>query len=258
MAQIFKYYPPTSYSMDALVHEYFWFAKHSILNDPFDLNNKIFEVFPNFKKILEYFGYNIDKYKNTLDKFAICSFTKRNDNRHFWSLYADTYKGWCLEFDEENLVDYVRDGVPNVLQDVLYINKVPDLNNQYEDLLIKSYEDGSTMSTPIISLLHDEKGREQLFTYLLRIKEEEVWGVEEEKRLILGNYYLQTHRESDNNGYVIPWKTNALKSIIVGHSISSCNKELIRLIAKEKGVKVYEAIPALNGTNFEVQIEEIF
>lgn len=132
------------------------------------------------------------------------------------------------------------------------------MNNKYEDLLIKSYEDGSTMSTPIISLLHDDKGKEQLFTYLLRIKEEEVWGTEEEKRLILGNHYLQTHGETDNNGYIIPWKTNALKSIIVGHSISLCNKELIRLIAKEKGVKVYEAIPELNGTSFHVRIEEIF
>lgn len=123
MAQVFKYYPPTSYSMDALLHEYFWFAKHSILNDPFDLNSKIFEAFPGFQKLLEEKGYKIEEYKKTLDKFAICSFTKRNDNRHFWSLYADTYKGWCLEFDEDNLVDHVRDGVPNVLQEVLYINK---------------------------------------------------------------------------------------------------------------------------------------
>lgn len=152
----------------------------------------------------------------------------------------------------------MQDGVPNVLQDVIYLKSLPDLNDRYQDLQIKSFEDGSTITTPIISLLNDDRGREQLFTYLLRIKEDEVWGMEEEKRLILGNTYLRTHGKTDNTGYVIPWKTNALKSIIVGHSISSCNRELIRLIAKDKRVKVYEAIPELNGKNFVVRIEEIF
>lgn len=78
MSQIFKYYPPTSYSLDALVHEHFWFAKHSILNDPFDLNSKIFDAFPGFKKLLEERGYNIGEYEKTLDNFALCSFTIRN------------------------------------------------------------------------------------------------------------------------------------------------------------------------------------
>ena len=258
MAHVYKYYAPTYYSMDALTNEYFWFAKRSILNDPFDINGKIFETFPQFKDMLENKGYNIEAYKKTLEKFAICSFTKRNDNRHFWSLYSDTYKGWCLEFDEDNLVDTARYGIPNVLQDAIYLSSLPDLNNQFENLQIKSYDDGSTVETPISSLLYDERGREQLFTYLLRVKEDEVWSMEEERRLILGNNYLRIHKETDGNGYKIPWQKNALKSIIVGQNISPCNKELIHLIAKERQIKVYEAIPKLVKKVFTVQIEEIY
>lgn len=253
---IYKYYAPTEYSLDALINRYFWFSKRSALNDPYDMNIQVLEVFPKFKELLEHYGYNLEQYKQILENFAICCFTKRPDNKHFWSLYAGSFQGWCLEFEEDNLIDS-QIGVPNQLYDVIYLDAVPDLNDKYQHLELEKHEDG-TISETIAGLLSYEKGHEKLFTYLLRIKNREVWGVEEEKRLILGNIYLMNHKiNCDTRGYGIPWKINALKRIIVGYKISDCMRKKITLIANEMGVPMAEAKPNLQDRNFIVEVKSI-
>jgi len=41
----------------------------------------------------------IESAHQTLGKIRICSFTKDNENLLFWSHYADSHKGICIEFD---------------------------------------------------------------------------------------------------------------------------------------------------------------
>lgn len=253
---IYKYYAPNEYNLDALINQYFCFSKRSTLNDPYDMNLQILETFPKFKDLLESHGYDLEAYNKTLNNFAICCFTKRPENQHFWSLYASNFQGWCLEFEQDNLVNPIE-GVPNKLHDVIYINEVPDLDSPETHLLIES-EENYTYTEPIRSLLSYEIGREHLFTYLLRIKNRDIWSAEEECRLILGNIYLMTHKQhSSANGYRIPWKENALKRIIIGYRMLESLRKIIHMFAKENNVPVSIAKPDLQDRQFTIKIEPI-
>lgn len=259
MASVFKYYAPKEYNLDALIHQYFWFSKREYLNDPYDMNAQIIEKFPKFKDLLEKCGYDLDEYYKTLNDFGICCFTQSNNNQYFWSHYADTLRGWCLEFDADNLVDPVKIGVPSVLYDVLYIDEYPNFDDPSTELTIKQFDDENSMREPICSLLHDEKGQEKLFAYLLRVKQKETWGAEKEKRLILGNIHLlsQKGKYDKGTGYQIPWKQGALKSIIMGNEISDSNKIVLKHIVQQMGITLKEAKPVLKSRHFEINIETI-
>lgn len=181
MASVFKFYAPNENNIDALVHKYFWFSKSEFLNDPYDFNAKVLDSFPKFKANLEHLGYDMAGYSDKVKKFALCSFTQSNCNKHFWSFYADSFRGWCLEFDSENLVDLVSRGVSGKLYDVEYVDKYPDLNDENTRIVTERKESGER-SEPILGLLQDEKGVEKLFSYLLRVKQKETWGGRRRKK----------------------------------------------------------------------------
>ena len=253
---VYKYYSPTEYNLDALINRYFWFSKRSALNDPYDMNLQVLEVFQKFKELLNDHGYDLEAYNKTLNDFAICCFTKRPENQHFWSLYAGNFQGWCLEFEQDNLVNPAG-GVPNKLHDVIYLDEVPNLDDKYQHLEIEKNEDGSSRSETIVGLLYNEKTQEELFTYLLRIKNRDIWSAEEECRLILGNIYLMTHKQHNNAGYRIPWKENALKRIIIGYRMPEYLRKIILMFAKENSVPVSVATPDLQNRQFTIKIEQI-
>lgn len=259
MASVFKYYAPQEYNIDALIHQYFWFSKREYLNDPYDMNAQIIDAYPEFKDILKKYGYDLDKYYKTLNDFGICCFTQNNDSQYFWSHYADTFRGWCLEFDADNLVNSAEIGVPSVLYDVLYIDEYPDLEDPDTNLTIKQFDNGDFMQKPIRSLLQDEKEREKLFAYLLRVKQKEIWEVEKEKRLMLGNIHLlsQNGKYDKGTGYQIPWKQGALKSIIMGNKISDSNKIVLKHIAQQEHIALLMAQPILQSRHFEINIESV-
>lgn len=254
---IYKYYAPTEYNLDALINQYFWFSKRAALNDPFDMNVQILNTFPEFKKLLESCGYDLEKYNKTLEDFAICCFTRSPNNQHFWSLYASNFQGWCLEFEQDNLVN-PTDGVPNKLYDVIYLDNIPNLDDKYQSLVIEKNANGNSRSETIAGLLYDEKTREELFAYLLRIKNRDIWAKEEECRLILGNIYLMNHKQNSNtNGYAIPWKTNALKKIIIGYRMPEYLRKIILMLSKAKSIPVCMAKPDLQDRQFTIKIEPI-
>jgi hypothetical protein len=213
--------------------------------------------FPKFKDLLENHGYDLEIYNETLNNFAICCFTKRPNNQHFWSLYAGNFQGWCLEFEQDNLVNPIS-GVPNKLHDVIYLNEVPNLDDKNKYLEIEKTEYGDSRSETIVGLLNNEKMREKLFAYLLRIKNRDIWSSEEECRLILGNIYLMNHQQHSNaNGYRIPWKENALKRIIIGYRIPEYLRKIIHMFAKENNVPVSIAKPDLQDRQFTIKIETV-
>lgn len=253
---VYKYYAPTDYNLDALINQYFWFSKKSNLNDPYEMNTQILETFPKFRDLLNKRGYDIDNYHKKVDNYAICSFTTSYDNQHFWSLYAQNFEGWCLEFNSEKLVDSTK-GVINKLYDVVYLDEVPDLDNDSVQIPIYQDECGGIITTPIVGLLMNEKEAEKLFEYLLCIKNREIWESEKEKRLVLGDIYLRQNGTNDKNGYIIKWHKEALSRIIIGHKIPDLKRKLIILIAKELNVQVWEAKPDLKDRKFSIQINQV-
>lgn len=58
-----------------------------------------------------------DKLKNLFmvlmqskERVGVCSFTTKRDNKPMWSLYADTYKGYCIEYE----TPFTKDILPNL------------------------------------------------------------------------------------------------------------------------------------------------
>lgn len=255
MASIFKYYTPNEYNRTALKNGYFWFSKSRILNDPFDLCARVIELFPNFKKVLIKKYGDIESYYKKARDYAICCFTTDYLNKHMWALYASSYQGWCLEFDDIQIIDGATTGVPPKFYDVHYFNTLPDLNNPNTEIEISTH----LGSHKIKDFLKAPKDEERLFAYLLSMKEKSIWGTEAESRIFLEDIYYALHKDADKlaNGYAIPWTEGKLQGIIMGHNISASDKYMLTQVAKENGISLKITKPIIPSIDFKLDIETI-
>lgn len=86
---LFKYRKFDEYSFDMIENEYVYLAPAGVLDDPFDCLTNI-----DLENINDANSFNLSK-----EKVGVCSFTTKRDNKPMWSLYADTYKGYCIEYE---------------------------------------------------------------------------------------------------------------------------------------------------------------
>lgn len=255
MASVYKYYSPTKNSRKAIQERYFWFSKAKSLNDPFDMCAKVITLFPCFEKVLcEKYG-EIDSYYKKASQFGVCCFTTEPLNKHMWALYADSYKGWCLEFESNGIIDTSTTGVPARFYDVHYYEQLPDFNNPQTEIEV-STRSGSHI---LQDFLKDERDEETLFAYLLSLKQKSIWENEKEKRLFLGNLYYSIHPTEDKGaaGYKVPWQMGKQKSIIMGNNTSEEDVDLLRNIAERNQVRLLQVHPIVPTTSFSLQIETI-
>lgn len=253
MPSIFKYYAPNDYSHEALSEKYFWFSKAHFLNDPYDVCAEVIELFPHFKDALCKKYGNFDSYYERVQKFAICCFTTDCKNKHMWALYANSYKGWCLEFESEQIIDTPSTGVPSKLYDVHYIEEYPNFNDPNLQLDILTRNGSSKLN----DFIKDERDEDLLFTYLLSLKEKSIWEQEYEKRVFLGNVYYHSHPEeiaSTESGFKIPWNNGKLKAIIMGSNISDEDKLFLEQQAEETHVALKQIRPIVPSINFDMEI----
>ena len=224
----YKYYPPTEFSFCALMNEYFWCSKRKFLNDPFDTHGEIINRFPLFKAHLERRKSKLDTYTTILDNYGICCFSEEFLNKHLWAFYADSYKGWCLEFDdkefENNLSKQEMSKV--IYSDVIYLEKWPN----FDDFKIKLNYNKSNFT--IEEAFEDVKILDKLFEYILLVKERKIWKNELEKRFVLGQNFTSLHKVDSQAGYKLPWPKGILKRIIVGHNIAPSHLEQLKQIIK--------------------------
>ena len=254
---VYKYYAPTDYNMDALKKQYFWFSKAKYLNDPYDVCADVIELFPDFKGVLgKLYNNDIESYYQKVQNFAICCFTTNCINKHMWALYADSYKGWCLEFEEEQIIDTATTGVPSKFVEVHYIDEYPDFNNPNLQLDISTRGGSSKLN----DFIKDARDADLLFAYILSLKERKIWEHEDEKRLFLGNIYYTLYPNAMSNndiGYQINWSSGKLKSIIMGSNISEENKVFLDEQASKKKVLLKQITPIVPSTDFNIKVELI-
>ena len=90
---------------------------------------------------------------------------------------------------------------------------------------------------------------DRLFQYLHLYKEKNVWGNENEYRMIIGNSSrnpanpISQKIHLKDEGYLLDLCPNAIKSIILGYKMSPENKKRIYKIIKDTGITIYEATP---------------
>lgn len=134
--------------------------------------------------------------QETSAQVRICSFTKRKENLLFWSHYADSHKGFCVEFDATKMP-------------ISYAFKV-QYSNEYPEAVYPSSND----VTDLIPLL----------------VKSEVWNYEEEFRTILVPW---AEPQPDNDGESLILRGDEIKNVYLGSNIDKNKKEQLIDLVKQ-------------------------
>lgn len=247
---IYKYYPPTSHTFEALTKNYFFFNKATKQNDPFDTSFSLLQS----KVMLGTLGYDQQGQslvKNIMGDYGSCCFAKRCDNKHLWSFYSTNYTGLVIGYDETKFKDYSKFSVRIPFVEVDYVNNPitdSDLDKSFR-LKFPLYgdipNDYRTQSHTYRECLCNEKLQDLLFTHLCCIKEQATWAIEEEYRLIAALDVINGQGRLEKkgfeyleSGYKIPIPCDCVKEIIIGHNFDIKKIDWVKQIAKKYGVKI--------------------
>lgn len=259
MAIVYKYYPPTDYTFDALENGYFFFSKAAKLNDPFDCSFKLITGFDLTQELIRR-GWIPAESEDIINEYATCSFSQKKDSKHMWTFYAENYSGILVGFDEERFEELPDKYSTRILYyNVQYIDSMLNFDcpcTEFKTNLV--FDDIRTYK---ISDLND-KTLDAFFEYLCTIKEKKTWQEEVEKRLIVASEFIRNKNkltekgvEFLDNGYKIPMPDNCIKEIYVGHNITTENLGKVREIAKKHNVQTIRETTF--GEPFDVKFKEI-
>ncbi|WP_281612919.1 DUF2971 domain-containing protein [Flammeovirga sp. SubArs3] len=266
---VYKYSDWNSYSKEAINKRYFWFSKPTNFNDPFDSNMGILMASPRTKAVFEKQDENgrtfFEFIKENTDEFGILCFTspraegemgdKGYNNLHFWSHYANCHKGISIGYDLAKLKDYYSEKLQcnASLSEINYIEKAADIDNY--DFLVG--ENHTKRIEGIFGPYRDDKHIDAFFEQILLFKDERIWGLENEQRIILAGLALKQLKSSnpfhdigfdifaDNGkGYRLPYpEGNVIKEVTFGVKFDKSEIEsAVKTILKtNKSVKFYKA-----------------
>ena len=112
-----------------------------------------------------------------------------------WALYADSYKGWVLKFDEVDFAEklFRLESRKFIYEDVEYLNQWPNLDDFNTIIPLKD------SSLAIHEILKGELKIEALFEYILLVKEKCTWEIKDEKRLLLGKGFSRKYKNGHNS-----------------------------------------------------------
>lgn len=147
------------------------------------------------------------------EKVGVCSFTTKRDNKPMWSLYADTYKGYCIEYE----TPFTNDILPNICP-VIY-------TKEFDNNIIKTMVKFSLET--IIRFISSGQIKTEMgcFAELTCTKDSD-WEYQDEWRLV-GNA----------NSKAKPFK---IKNIYLGFDVSKENADKILEYALRYNFGVYK------------------
>lgn len=147
------------------------------------------------------------------ERVGICSLTTKRDNKPMWSLYADLYKGYCVEYKIPMKKEIIDNLCPVIYSDQIDNNIVKATVKFAIETIIRFMSDGKM------------KTNMGCFTELLCSKDKD-WEYQDEWRII-GTAGLKAR------GLII-------KNIYLGFDVSSENERKVVECAKRKGFGVYK------------------
>jgi hypothetical protein len=270
---VFKFYRVSDYSINAFGNSQIFCNHYSAFNDPFEcwcipqtgiphpVNEKEryadvyrawgFEEADFSQKGVEGLHEYCEQFDNEyaesitqyIDSARIACFSADVSNMLMWSHYTDGLRGFCVEFDPEELVKSSQRAVilkvrykrkPEYLDTMVY--SVAEDQVDFHEMVIdeelgyhKYVKDRKKISIrPYADWL--KKSRRLLFSLYakqLAVKPVE-WGYEKEMRLIY-------HSKDDSlAGELFDYPASAVKSIIFGEKMSAENKMLLTDIVMKK------------------------
>lgn len=171
------------------------------------------------------------------EKNMVHCLTEDNNNDYMWNYYADMHKGFCIEYQFDNIENVDFESLENIqsLYMILYGDK-------------KEYNIFSFFEQATKELILDDKSKKlfhgdiqlEFFKQLLTKKKE--WEQQKEWRII------RTFNEKRLYDF------NFISAIYLGMEIDESNKNLLINIAKEKSIKVY--LQKYNTSRSKIVFEE--
>lgn len=154
----------------------------------------------------------LEKTKNLRKDIGMYSLSEDRDNQVMWAMYADNYKGFCIEYDFENEIKLAFDTLPVIYQ--------RNRNNNVLRLIV------ATFLGAIVSQLSQEEIFTDKTQYLsLFLAKHFEWAFQNEWRVIGGaDSYLPAPK---------------IKAIYLGKNCAIENRNKIVKFAKRKALKLY-------------------
>lgn len=228
---VYKYRSGTENDIKALENNQYWSSSIEQLNDPCEAITDTKKV----KKFLNYIGQkvgaktkedydlindNTDEVLSMNNKMGIYSLSKTPLDELLWAHYANSHKGYCIEYDLDILLK--NDGGNHVHSfPVLYSNKPPnigfwDIIKNEKNSMIKKFA------------FHKSKR----------------WEYEQEHRIVTSKIGLNSYNPK------------ALKSIYFGLKISQSDKSQIINLLQSRGISFYQIELEKNSYSFKtVELE---
>ncbi|RKF03781.1 hypothetical protein C8N26_1408 [Tenacibaculum lutimaris] len=220
--------------LDSLERNYYWAPKFDDLNDPFEtlINTDPFKV--QSRTFAKLFGKEKSEQFSEVEKalhnlfdvkkkgIGIYSLSKTFKDELLWAHYADSHRGFCIEYDLELLANSYK-SFETFSFPVIYNKKPPeygirDINN--------------TKSEQIVQKLAGYKSKR--------------WQYEQEHRIVTGFYGEH------------PYEPSCLKSIYFGLNMNEKEKELMIDRLKGRNVQFYQIIQKHNSYEFDaVKINDL-
>ena len=247
--RLFKFYPLRDYHMEALRRKELFFANPSVLNDSFDISQRMIQPFPHF---MERVGWNSEK-NSILNTHAICSFIEAKDVRKewMWTFYANNFEGFAIEFDPAPFLSGVY--APAVLMKVKYLPLPLNLDN--DNLTLKVSDE--TFSISSLDIDRDKYG-DRIF-HCLHLTKSVFWSEENEWRMIVGNadLYPKFKRNATRTGYFVSVNERAYLSIFIGSRVPEIKRGYLCEIAKEMKMRVFLVTPKIINKIWAMEVSPL-
>ena len=220
--------------LESLKNNEFWASNTNQLNDPCEgliaigdfeqqLNHlkNIFYQHTDNLALLEQSFKNIIDMKDT--KLGIFSLSKRYDDELLWAHYANSHKGFCIEYDLDRLLS--KQNPKHHFFDIKYTNEIPNLD---------------------ISKIITQDNPDKLIKMMLGFKSQR-WEYENELRIITENQGLNTY------------DYRAVKAIYFGLKTPEDEIDQVMKTLQGRKIKYFQMHLKPNSFEFEAkQIEDKF
>jgi len=212
--------------LKSLEKNFYWSPKFDDLNDPCEtlINTDTFKV--QSKTFAKLFGKEKSEQFSAVEKafhnlfevkkkgIGIYSLSKTFKDELLWAHYADSHKGFCIEYDLELLTNSYK-SFETFSFPVIYKKKPPeygirDINN--------------TKTEQVVQKLAGYKSKR--------------WNYEQEHRIVTGFYGEH------------PYEPDCLKSIYFGLNIDESEKEIMMERLKGRNIQFYQIIQKHNSYEF--------
>lgn len=302
---LFRFRSCNEYNINSFIKDEIWLTRPSAFNDPYDFTfiADESEVIRRYDEFITSFIGNAELEKGLLElkttksifmkkqakdlinhlqqvfkrQSLVGCFTTRIRNEIMWAHYADSSKGYAIEYDYSDLemeseitIDWLHDFENNGLKELFnqigfevqsWNININDLKKSYGIFPVR-YRNGKYNGTEFVSSVLDNMSKfkvdsnEDIFTQLMNISKEiydpnkskiinhsialhkkRLWQYEYEWRLIIPNLFLESIIQGKDHIKVFTCKP---KAIYLGENISNINRRLLMDISEEKGIDVFQ------------------